>query len=88
MLPLKTGVTYRTNRGDLITLIEGGPLGNENRLYSEEVKLWFDPKKLRAPCTSCEIVEKLTTLSEECSDIRPSSLSHEEMMQRLKELGA
>jgi hypothetical protein len=85
MLPLKTGVTYRTNRGSLITLIEKD--GND-RLFSEEVKLWFNSEKLRAPCTSCEIVEELTRSCSASSDIKPSSLSHEEMMQRLKELGA
>ena len=78
-LPLKKWGTYRTNKGDIITFMNKYEIAN--KFFSEEIGLYFNLNELRAPCTSCEIVEEL---SQDLTDIRPSSLTHEEMMQRLE----
>ena len=76
-LPLKIGHTYRTNRGDTFTLTKSEE-AHGTSLWAPEIGLYFNPDKLFAPATSCEIVEELSP--------KPSSLSHKEMMQRLEAL--
>ena len=85
MLPLKVGAKYRTNRGEIITLIKTEKC-NSHSLWSEEVRYYFEIDELRAPGTSCEIVEELIQGEVALDGIRPSSLTHEEMMQRLNTL--
>ena len=77
-LPLKEGGTYRTNRKDKIVTLKSTDNCSSGTLWAPEVGLYFRVNRLRAPATSCRIVEELIS--------KPSSLTHEEMMQRLDAL--
>ena len=77
-LPLKEGSTYRTNRKDKIVTLKRTDDCSSSTLWAPEVGLYFRMNKLRAPSTDCEIIEELIS--------KPSSLTREEMMQRLDAL--